>query len=158
MCRRLSFYGTRSVPITIRACLLLGPRGQFAFDAFAELLLRALHQVLRAMFGNFESLRNLGSRMVSTKSHFQGQSSPIRQPPQKIDGEEVPSNASTTLLTMPWNLTGQPAASLPCGFSRKGLPVGLQIIGRLGEDSKVLQASADFEQARPWADVCDRKV
>jgi Asp-tRNA(Asn)/Glu-tRNA(Gln) amidotransferase A subunit family amidase len=83
---------------------------------------------------------------------------PIRQPPQKIDGEQVPPNASTTLLTMPWNLTGQPAASLPCGFSRKGLPVGLQIIGRLGEDRNVLQASADFEQARPWADVCDRKV
>lgn len=78
---------------------------------------------------------------------------PIRQPPQKIDGEEVPLNASTTLLTMPWNLTGQPAASVPCGFSGEGLPVGLQIIGRLGEDTTVLKASAAFEQARPWANI-----
>jgi aspartyl-tRNA(Asn)/glutamyl-tRNA(Gln) amidotransferase subunit A len=86
---------------------------------------------------------------------------PIRQPPQTIDGIKSPPNASTTLLTMPWNLTGQPAASLPCGFSRNGLPVGLQIIGRIGEDGKVLQASAAFEKVRPWANLtpaCDRTL
>jgi aspartyl-tRNA(Asn)/glutamyl-tRNA(Gln) amidotransferase subunit A len=48
------------------------------------------------------------------------------------------------------NMTGQPAASLPCGWTTEGLPVGLQIIGRHLADHDVLAASAAFEQARPW--------
>ena len=44
-----------------------------------------------------------------------------------------------------------PAASVPCGFTPSGLPVGLQIVGRLRDDLTVLQASAAFEKARPWA-------
>ena len=54
-------------------------------------------------------------------------------------------------FTYPWNLTGQPAASVPCGFTRDGLPVGLQIVGRRFADATVLRAAAAFEQARPWA-------
>ncbi len=75
---------------------------------------------------------------------------PVRQPPKTIEGFEVPHYASTTLLTILWNLTGQPAASLPCGLTEKGLPVGLQIIGRGGDDATVLRASRALEQARPW--------
>ncbi len=75
---------------------------------------------------------------------------PVRQPPQTVNGIEVPHYASTTLLTILWNLTGQPAASLPCGFTAKGLPVGLQLIGRYGDDPGVLRASRAFEKARPW--------
>jgi len=52
-------------------------------------------------------------------------------------------------FTYPWNVTGQPAASVPCGFTREGLPVGLQIVGRRFADATVLRAAA-FEQARPW--------
>ena len=48
------------------------------------------------------------------------------------------------------NLSGGPSASIPCGFTPDGLPVGLQITGDVGEDVKVLRASAAFEQARPW--------
>ena len=66
---------------------------------------------------------------------------PVRQPPPTINGFEVPHYASTTLLTILWNLTGQPAASLPCGFTENGLPVGLQLIGRHGDDLGVLLAS-----------------
>jgi aspartyl-tRNA(Asn)/glutamyl-tRNA(Gln) amidotransferase subunit A len=54
-------------------------------------------------------------------------------------------------FTYPWNLTGQPAASVPCGFTREGLPVGLQIVGRRFADAMVLRAASAFEQARPWA-------
>jgi aspartyl-tRNA(Asn)/glutamyl-tRNA(Gln) amidotransferase subunit A len=54
-------------------------------------------------------------------------------------------------FTYPWNLTGQPAATVPCGFTREGLPVGLQIVGRRFADAMVLRAAAAFEQARPWA-------
>ena len=54
-------------------------------------------------------------------------------------------------FTYPFNFTGQPAASVPAGFTPAGLPVGLQIVGRRFADLTVLQASAAFEQARPWA-------
>ena len=77
---------------------------------------------------------------------------PVRQPPRHIAGRAVPHYASTTLLTLLWNLTGQPAASIPCGFTGSGLPVGLQIIGRHGEDNTVLQASSAFERLQPWVD------
>jgi aspartyl-tRNA(Asn)/glutamyl-tRNA(Gln) amidotransferase subunit A len=55
--------------------------------------------------------------------------------------------------TYPFNLTGQPAASVPCGFTRDGLPIGLQIVGRRFDDATVLRAAATFERARPWANA-----
>jgi aspartyl-tRNA(Asn)/glutamyl-tRNA(Gln) amidotransferase subunit A len=54
-------------------------------------------------------------------------------------------------FTYPFNLTGQPAASVPAGFTKEGLPVGLQIVGRRFADATVLRAAAAFERARPWA-------
>ena len=53
-------------------------------------------------------------------------------------------------FTYPFNMTGQPAASVPCGLAPDGLPVGLQIVGRWRADSTVLAASRAFEEARPW--------
>ena len=52
--------------------------------------------------------------------------------------------------TRPFNVIGSPAASIPCGMSSEGLPIGLHVIGRHEEEALVLQASAAFEQARPW--------
>jgi len=54
-------------------------------------------------------------------------------------------------FSYPFNFTGQPAATVPAGFTPAGMPVGLQIVGRPWADLTVLQASAAFEQARPWA-------
>jgi aspartyl-tRNA(Asn)/glutamyl-tRNA(Gln) amidotransferase subunit A len=52
----------------------------------------------------------------------------------------------------PFNLTGQPAATVPCGWSDDGMPIGLQIVGRRHADATVLRAAAAFEAARPWAE------
>jgi aspartyl-tRNA(Asn)/glutamyl-tRNA(Gln) amidotransferase subunit A len=49
-------------------------------------------------------------------------------------------------------MTGQTAASVPCGFSSDGMPIGLHIVGPRGAEGKVLQAAAAFERARPWQD------
>jgi len=69
--------------------------------------------------------------------------------PSEIAGVKVDREASS-IFTYPFNLTGQPAASVPCGFTKDGLPIGLQIVGRRFDDVTVLRASAAFETARPW--------
>ena len=53
--------------------------------------------------------------------------------------------------TYPFNLTQQPAASVPCGFSSDGLPIGLQIVGPMRADHLVLRAARAFESARPFS-------
>jgi aspartyl-tRNA(Asn)/glutamyl-tRNA(Gln) amidotransferase subunit A len=68
----------------------------------------------------------------------------------EVAGKPVDAYAWTP-FTWPFNLTGQPAASLPCGFTRDGLPIGLQIVGRRYADAAVLRACAAFERAHPWA-------
>ena len=57
-----------------------------------------------------------------------------------------------TPFSVPFNLTQQPAASVPCGFSSDGLPVGLQIVGRMFDDAGVLAASYAYEMADPYFD------
>jgi len=75
---------------------------------------------------------------------------PVGQQPKSIGGREVHPRWDYLPFTPVFNLTGQPAANIPCGFTTDGMPVGLHIIGRRGEESTVLRASAAFEQARPW--------
>ena len=53
-------------------------------------------------------------------------------------------------FSYPFNLTRQPAASVPCGLTRSGLPIGLQIVGRLYDDALVLRAARAFERAQPF--------
>jgi aspartyl-tRNA(Asn)/glutamyl-tRNA(Gln) amidotransferase subunit A len=71
--------------------------------------------------------------------------------PAEIAGKPVADYAWIP-FTYPFNLTGQPAASVPCGFTKRGLPIGLQIVGRRYDDVTVLRASAAFERMRPWAE------
>jgi aspartyl-tRNA(Asn)/glutamyl-tRNA(Gln) amidotransferase subunit A len=75
-----------------------------------------------------------------------------RPAPETVSADPVMPWPDWVPFTYPWNLTGQPAATVPCGFTREGLPVGLQIIGRRFADATVLKAAAAFERARPWAD------
>lgn len=77
---------------------------------------------------------------------------PIGQRPTVIDGQPVDKLWGAFPFSMAFNLTGQPAASVPGGFSSEGLPIGLQIVGRPRDEESVLQAAIAFEAARPWAD------
>jgi Asp-tRNA(Asn)/Glu-tRNA(Gln) amidotransferase A subunit family amidase len=76
----------------------------------------------------------------------------LNEGPRVIDGKPAPSLFDRLPFTYPFNLTGQPAATVPCGFNSEGLPVGLQIVGKWHMDSLVLRAAACFEEAQPWAD------
>ena len=75
----------------------------------------------------------------------------VEQGPREIDGIHTPSMFDRLPFTVPFNWSGYPAASVPCGFTSEGLPVALQVVGRWHADSQVLQAAASFEQAAPWA-------
>lgn len=70
--------------------------------------------------------------------------------PAEIDGVPVTVPDSWSPYCYPANLTGQPAISLPAGFTEDGLPVGLQLIGRHLGDHRLITAAAAFERARPW--------
>ncbi len=72
--------------------------------------------------------------------------------PSVIGGKEVDPEWGFIPFTYPINMSGQTASSVPCGFSSGGLPIGLHIIGPRGSEARVLQASAAYERARPWAD------
>jgi Asp-tRNA(Asn)/Glu-tRNA(Gln) amidotransferase A subunit family amidase len=72
-------------------------------------------------------------------------------PPREIAGQDV-SALGWMPFTYPFNMTGQPAASVPAGWTDNGLPIGLQIVGRRHADGTVLAASAAFEAASPWRD------
>ncbi|MDT0634161.1 amidase [Spectribacter hydrogenoxidans] len=82
--------------------------------------------------------------------------SPVLPIPAFPKGQEVPDGwhsprwPSWTPFTYPFNLTGQPAASVPCGFNRDGLPIGLQIVGARHQDAVVLRAAKTLENVAPW--------
>jgi aspartyl-tRNA(Asn)/glutamyl-tRNA(Gln) amidotransferase subunit A len=63
--------------------------------------------------------------------------------------EESPLAASWR-LTYPFNLTGLPALSLPCGFDSRGLPVGLQIAGKPFDEATVLRVAHAYEGVHHW--------
>lgn len=70
--------------------------------------------------------------------------------PDRVGGEPV-TGMQWTAFTFPFNLTGNPAASIPAGWTAEGLPIGLQVVGRRWEDGLVLRACAAFEAIAPWA-------
>ena len=64
-----------------------------------------------------------------------------------------------SLLAMPmiaytalWNVTGNPAASVPAGFGSDGLPLAVQLVGRPHDEPTIVTVSAQLEHARPWSD------
>ena len=67
-----------------------------------------------------------------------------------IDGRAVDRHLGWSPFSWPINLAGLPAATIPCGFDRNGLPVGLQIIAPWLEEGRIFRVAAAFEAARPW--------
>jgi aspartyl-tRNA(Asn)/glutamyl-tRNA(Gln) amidotransferase subunit A len=73
------------------------------------------------------------------------------QGPEMIEGKKA-DPFQWIAFTYQFNMTGQPAATVPAGFTKDGLPIGLQIVGRHLDDATVLRAAAAYEAAAPWKD------
>jgi Asp-tRNA(Asn)/Glu-tRNA(Gln) amidotransferase A subunit family amidase len=71
--------------------------------------------------------------------------------PHTVAGQQIDPHLEWA-FTWPFNLTGQPAVSIPCGWTKDGLPLGLQLVGRRGADSLVLRVAAAVEALAPWSD------
>jgi len=69
----------------------------------------------------------------------------------EVDGRKVSTNDWVS-FTYPFNMSGHPAASIPCGWHSNGLPIGMQIVGKRFDEVNVLQVSKTFEEIAPWQD------
>ncbi|MGD0907476.1 MAG: amidase [Candidatus Acidiferrales bacterium] len=69
----------------------------------------------------------------------------------EMNGERISVRAAVVGMNRPPNFTGLPAISVPCGFTREGLPIGLQLIGRAFDETTLLRIAYSYERSHDWA-------
>ncbi|MFJ9555946.1 amidase [Nocardiopsis sp. NPDC101807] len=114
------------------------------YSAQDYLTAMALRMEMGARMGRFHTSHDLLLTPATPTTAFEAG---LESPPH-LAGERWTSWAG---FSYPFNMTQQPAASVPCGFTGAGLPVGLQVVGPRHSDARVLAACRAFELARPWA-------
>ena len=84
----------------------------------------------------------------------------IAHRPPKVGVLDGAGTVEAVLRSMPmiaytalWNVTGNPAASVPVGFANDGLPLAVQLVGRQHDETTIITVAAQLERARPWADA-----
>jgi aspartyl-tRNA(Asn)/glutamyl-tRNA(Gln) amidotransferase subunit A len=123
----------------------------------AAVVLRAIavraEDYYRAVFGRYE-FRERVRRFFESYDLLLSPTLPVAgvdagvAVPRALAGRNI---VTWVCYTYPFNLTGQPAASLPAGFTAAGLPVGMQIVARPYREEDLFTAAAAFEAERPWA-------
>jgi len=108
-------------------------------------------QALRIRALIFPKIMNLFKRFDVIVTPSEPMVAPaVGQQTVKIDGFEESVDSALVRYLAPFNLTGLPALSVPCGFSSNGLPIGMQIIGKAYDESTVLRIAYAYEQATDW--------
>ncbi|MSP51102.1 MAG: amidase [Alphaproteobacteria bacterium] len=145
--------GTRLKPVLEKSRHLLDP-------AVVEILSQALNQTLEQYYVNVFRRYELREKTRLFFENYDILLSPTlpvaafdvgKNLPPFLDGLDR-NVVSWVYYTYPFNLTGQPAASIPAGFTAQKLPVGLQMVARINSEVDIFRAAAAFEEARPWAD------
>ena len=98
---------------------------------------RSLHRQSRLIGGFFATWDVLLTPVVAV-------------PPPRHGETTVDRLGHLIAFTFPWNVTGQPACSVPFGWTRDGLPIGIQLVGRFGDETTLFKLAAQIETARPW--------
>lgn len=109
----------------------------------ASMKRKKIANAMATFMGEFDLLVTPTLTVPPFPVHMQG--------PEKVDGRFV-DPFEWLSFTLPFNLTGNPAISLPAGWTTDGRPVGLQIVGRHLDDATVISAAAEIERAAGWAD------
>ncbi|MDR7482273.1 MAG: amidase [Armatimonadota bacterium] len=155
--------------------IMLGTRGPFMVGLHADRLDRWRHVMTPHLVWNIEQGLALSPRAIAraeqrrtalwhrTRGFMEAYDLlllpttpippfPVEQPyPTELGGQPMRHYLHWLYLTYAITLTGLPAISVPCGLTRAGLPVGLQIVGRRRAEAAVLRAAAAYERAAPWA-------
>jgi len=144
--------GTRLRPILEKSTNLLDPavaqilRGaleQSVEDYYTNVFRRyELRETIRQFFEKYDLLLSPTLPVVAFDVN--------KDLPPMLEGSDR-NVVSWVYYTYPFNLTGQPAASVPGGYSKEKLPVGLQIVARTNKEVDIFRAAAAFEEAAPWA-------
>jgi len=141
--------------------------GRTATEADVEPLTWALVGVGRALdagqlLKSVQELQRVARSMAAVFEHLDVLLTPtLGEPPVPLGTFDSPPEnplhglfraATFVPFTPPYNASGQPAISLPLHWSPDGLPIGVQLAGRFGDEETLLSLSAQLEAARPWAD------
>jgi amidase/aspartyl-tRNA(Asn)/glutamyl-tRNA(Gln) amidotransferase subunit A len=119
-----------------------------AIDTRADQILRTqVYDALITTMSGFDFLLSPTLALSPIKNQPDG----LTRVPASINGIPIEPSIGWC-LTFPFNFSGHPAASIPCGFTKSGLPVGLQIVGNRHRDDQVLALSKSFETLMPWYD------
>lgn len=97
----------------------------------------------REIWGEFDVLLTPASPIAAPR---------IGETSTQLMGQEVPLLRAFLDLTCPFNLTGQPGLSVPCGFTKAGLPIGMQLVGRPWDEPTLLKVGSAYESATSWRD------
>ena len=109
----------------------------------AELARSAYHEKIREILASYDFLVCPTIAVSPPGIHT------FTDGPEEIAGQ-ISDRKTGWTLAFPFNMTSHPAASLPCGFTDDGLPVGMQVVGRRFRETDVLRLAARFEEAAPW--------
>jgi amidase len=174
-CRVFADMGHRLEPVDVDpAARLVEPFGAvvaanlaavpFANDELIDPIVRVFVEAGRKMtaaeyVNTMAQMHNAAREIVQALMPYDALLTPTLARPAPRIGE-LPSSRETYVqealawlpFTFPFNATGQPACSVPNGFSSAGLPIGLQIVGRPEDEPTIVSLAAAFEEARPWRD------
>lgn len=109
---------------------------------------------------NFHRIDEMHKATVAATAPYDIVLSPVAPMAAFAAEEPMPVNDPERTMahigfTVPYNMSGQPAATVNCGFTADGRPIGVQLAGRVGADAEVLRAAAWYERMRPDAAVPD---
>lgn len=125
--------------------------------AVAEVLKIALDQSLEEYYGKVFKRYDFREKIRAKFESIDLLLTPATPVPAFDVGVDIPRELPETNIvswqyyTFPFNLTGQPAASIPAGFTSSSLPVGLQMVAKINHETDIFRAAAALEAARPWA-------
>jgi Asp-tRNA(Asn)/Glu-tRNA(Gln) amidotransferase A subunit family amidase len=142
--------GTRLKDALRNSRELLDPAVADVLDGALEATVTDYYEKVFARYGLREQIRRFFEQydlLLTPTLPVPAFGAGVNVPPELPDRNVV----SWVYYTYPFNLTGNPAASVPCGFTTEGLPVGLQMVAGTNREADVLRLSAAFESARPWA-------